>query len=66
MLENHGYLIADAAIQRHLLPSEETGDQPGLALTMRPAEVPFPEWMDERRVREALKNSDKVRVLGRW
>lgn len=58
VLENHGYLMADAAIQRHvsdLLPSPPPA--------MR---IPHPDWMDEDRVRQALKDSGKRRLLGRW
>ncbi len=57
VLENHGYLMADAAIQRHvrdLLPSPV----PGLR-------VPHPDWMNEDRVREALKDSGRRTLLGR-
>jgi NTE family protein len=58
VLQNHGYLLADAAIQRHvagLLPSP-----------VPPVRVPYPEWMDEGRVREALKDSGRRKTLGRW
>jgi hypothetical protein len=57
VLENHGYLMADAAIVRHveaLLPA------PVPALS-----VPHPEWMDEARVRAALRDSGRRRFLGR-
>lgn len=57
VLENHGYLLADVAIRRHvrdLLPSEAP-----------PLAVPHPAWMDEARVRAALAGSGKQTVLGR-
>ncbi|HEX5439065.1 MAG TPA: patatin-like phospholipase family protein [Gemmatimonadaceae bacterium] len=58
VLENHGYLLADIAIQRHvrhLLPA-----------TVPPLAVPHPAWMDEDRVRRALKGSARRTLLGRW
>jgi NTE family protein len=58
VLENHGYILAEAAIRRHLpdLPS------PGPA----PYAVPHPEWMDEPNVRAALRDSHERRLpLGR-
>lgn len=57
VLENHGYLLADAAVRRHtpsLLPE-----------VVPPASVPHPGWMDESRVREALRESSR-RKLFRW
>jgi NTE family protein len=56
VLENHGYLMADAAIQRHA---------PDLVGAIPPLSVPHPTWMDEPKVREALKDSSKRKVLGR-
>jgi len=58
VLENHGYLLADAAIKRHL---------PHLVPTPPPAlAVPHPEWMHEEKVRRALRESGKMKLLGRW
>lgn len=56
-LENHGYLLAEGAIQRHLS-----------TLIQHPASlvIPHPQWMDEDRVARALAESRKVRLLGRW
>ncbi len=58
VLENHGYLLADAAVRRHA---------PGLvgsqAVQMN---IPHPAWMDEDRVRAALSGSNRVFLLGRW
>jgi NTE family protein len=45
VLQNHGYLLAEAAIQRHL---------PALPNTIPPLQIPFPDWMDERRAEQAL------------
>ena len=58
VLENHGYTLAAAAIATHL------GDltAPGAPA----ATAPHPEWLDEARVRAALANSWKRKVLGRW
>lgn len=56
VLENHGYLLADAAIQRHLRHLVE--------LPLPQLNVPFPEWMDERRVRAALRDShQRIRFI---
>nr|MDQ3328231.1 patatin-like phospholipase family protein [Chloroflexota bacterium] len=58
VLENHGYLLADAAMLKHapvLLGSNAV-----------PLRVPHPAWMDEERVRAALSNSHRVVLLGRW
>ncbi len=58
VLENHGYLMADAAIQRHL-PDLIT--RPDAALT-----IPYPAWMDEEKVRRGLAQSHKRMALGRF
>jgi NTE family protein len=58
VLENHGYLLAEAAVRRHvpgLLPPDPA-----------PLTVPHPQWMDEGRVRTALQGSDQRRLLGRF
>ncbi len=57
VLENHGYLLADAAIQRHV-PTVLEPQPPALA-------IPHPEWMNEATVRRALAGSDERRLLGR-
>ena len=57
VLENHGYLLADAAVKRHvstLLPA-----------AIPPMAVPHPDWMDEGLVRAALKDSGHRTLLGR-
>ena len=57
VLVNHGYLLADAAIQKH---------QPHLiGADPLPLQIPYEEWMDEKRVRKALKDSSKRKVFGR-
>ena len=56
VLENHGYILADAAMRRHvpaLLPA-----------AVPPLQVPHPGWMNESRVRAALKDSGRRRLLG--
>jgi NTE family protein len=61
VLENHGYLLADAAIRRHVpvLLSEP----------IPPATVPYPDWfppaMNEAAIRAALKDSGKRKTWGR-
>jgi NTE family protein len=57
ILENHGYVMAEAAVQRHI--PELIG--PAAA----PFAVPFPQWLDEAKVREALKTSSRRQLLGR-
>jgi hypothetical protein len=60
-LENHGYLLADAAIRRHVpvLLNEP----------IPPAAVPHPDWFPPARtedaIRAALKDSGKRKVWGR-
>jgi NTE family protein len=57
VLENDGYLLADAAMRKHavgFIPDPV----PGL-------NIPHPEWMDEDRVKDALRESAKRRLLGR-
>jgi NTE family protein len=58
VLVNHGYLLGEAAVRRHL-PAM-------IAPDAEPLRIPYPEWMDEGRVEEALKNSHKRKLLGRW
>ncbi len=57
VLENHGYLLAEAAISRHVRTlAESSATSP---------KVPHPDWMDETRVRSALKDSHELRLFGR-
>jgi hypothetical protein len=58
VLENHGYLLADAALRKMGLAS------PG-GIESLPPEPPHPRWMGEDRVREALVNSSRRTVVGR-
>jgi len=56
VLENHGYLLADAALrERDLAPADRYD----------PPMPPFPKWMDEARVRVALAASTRRTRLGR-
>src|SRR5215211_458999 len=58
VLENHGYLLVDAALRaRGLL---NLNGIEGL-----PPEPPHPRWMAEERVREALAESSRRKVVGR-
>jgi NTE family protein len=58
VLENHGYFLAEAAVQAHL---------PGLVPTpASPARPPHPGWLDEASVREALADSGRRKPLGRF
>jgi NTE family protein len=57
VLENHGYLMAETAIRSHVPQLARAGAPP-------PA-VPFPEWMDEDRAAEALRESGKTKLFAR-
>ncbi len=58
VLENHGYFLAEAAVEAHL---------PGLVpTTAPPARPPHPGWLNEASVREALGQSGKRKPLGRF
>jgi NTE family protein len=52
-LENHGYLMADVAIKVWV---------PELYNAAAPVQPPYPEFMDEAKVRAALKDSAKQRL----
>jgi NTE family protein len=58
VLENHGYALADAAVATHLSDLVTPGAPAATA--------PHPDWTDETRVRAALANSWKRKLLGRW
>lgn len=58
VLENHGYLLADAALRDQGL----TGARGVEGL---PPEPPHPRWMNEERVRRALSASGRRKVVGR-
>src|SRR6185436_1496216 len=61
VLENHGYLVADAALRRHV-PSLVPAAAP-------PAAVPHPEWFpparSEAEIRWELRQSGKRKTFGR-
>ena len=65
VLVNHGYILADTAVQHHLRPLIEDGSLAELTIAPLPARIPFPGWMEEQAVRRALKDSHKVLLLGR-
>ena len=56
VLENHGYLMADVAVRKHV---------PELVVGGPPPEPPFPAWLDETRAREALKESHLTKAFAR-
>jgi len=56
VLENHGYLMADTAIRSHARE---------LAPDLPPPQVPFPEWLDEEKAADALRESAKTKVFAR-
>ncbi|HEX4669544.1 MAG TPA: hypothetical protein VH275_06175 [Solirubrobacterales bacterium] len=58
VLENHGYLLADAAMRERGLVA--TG-----GIEPSPPQPPHPRWMSERRVREALVASARRTPVGR-
>ncbi len=58
VLENHGYLLADAALRERGLAAVG-GIEP------RPPEPPHPRWMSEKRVRQALVASARRTPVGR-
>jgi Vacuolar protein sorting-associated protein 62 len=58
VLENHGYLLADAAVRAH-------GREMAGAIEPLAPEPPHPQWMDEGKVREALATSSRRTRLGR-
>jgi hypothetical protein len=58
VLENHGYLLADAALRNKGLVG--AGGIEGL-----PPEPPHPRWMSEGRVRDELAGSSRRKAIGR-
>ncbi len=57
ILENHGYLLAEAAIQQH---------EKDLISTNTPLSIPHPDWMAEDKIKKALANSPKRVTLKRF
>ncbi len=58
VLENHGYLLADAAARARGLVSRR-------GIVTAPPEPPHPRWMSEERLRDALAASSRRTPLGR-
>jgi NTE family protein len=56
VLENHGYVMAELAIQCHA---------PQLVRRPSPPRAPYPEYMDQRAVTEALAKSSRYALFGR-
>lgn len=56
VLENHGYMVADAAVRRHM-PAW---------VRPRPFQLPHPEWLGEERIRHALRHSHRRVLHTRW
>jgi NTE family protein len=54
VLQNHGYLMADLAIH---------ATAPELIANDVPPSVPFPEYMEVGKVKDALKDSDRSRIF---
>lgn len=59
VLENHGYLLADAAVRSHVDPTLIEPNAPR-------SSPPHEEWLGEARVRKGLADSHKIKSLGRW
>jgi NTE family protein len=55
VLENHGYLLAEAATLTHLAAKRNGA----------PLQIPHPAWMSESKIREALSDSSRQVFLGR-
>jgi hypothetical protein len=58
VLENHGYLLADAALRKRGMVNAG-------GIEVSPPEPPHPRWMNEERVREALTGSSRRTRVGR-
>jgi NTE family protein len=59
VIENHGYTLAAAAAATHLASLTGPGPAP-------PVVPPHPDWMEEARVRGALADSGRRKLLGRF
>jgi NTE family protein len=55
ILENHGYILAEAAIQNHLPQF--------ISAAAQPFRIPHPDWMARDRVRKALQSSNRRLTL---
>jgi NTE family protein len=61
VLENHGYLLADAALRKYVLPTSPDSPPPA------PAEPPHPEWMNEELAGRAhLGSASRFSVRRLW
>jgi NTE family protein len=56
VLQNHGYALADAAVDVHLSHIPKIG---------APFSLPFADWVDAHRIDTALDGSDRRSILGR-
>ena len=56
-LENHGYLLADAAMQKY--------GRDWIDASPAPARIPHPDWMDAEKLGRAMKTSSKRTAGGR-
>jgi NTE family protein len=56
VLQNHGYLLVDTALRSHL---------DGLATAWTEPKPPYPEWMDEEKAADALRESGKTKLFAR-
>lgn len=56
VLQNHGYFMADKAVQTHVPHVVKTGAPP--------LQPPFPDWLDEVKVVNALADSGKTKWFG--
>ena len=56
VLENHGYLMAETAIRSHAAQLVHDGPE---------ARPPFPEWIDEQKAADALRDSAKTKIFAR-
>jgi NTE family protein len=57
VLENHGYFAANRSIARYLAAPP---------VTPAPLSPPHPDWLDENKVRQALRDSHRRVSLRRW
>jgi len=55
----------DKPPRRRALPLRRRLPRGPLTVTPAPPEIAFPEWMGEVRIRRALRDSHRVRLLGR-
>jgi len=56
VLENHGYLMAETAVRSHTLQLAPDPPAP---------QPPYPDWLDEAKAAEALRESAKTKVFSR-